>query len=154
MRYSFILLILCFFISIAYSAEMGKFEYKDFYTPKRCMVCHREIYQEWQKSLMAKSFIHKWDDVEYFKLALPHALKLKKVAGVKAGCIACHAPIAFLTGDIPPKPPKENTRANEGVSCEVCHNITGSTEKEPFNFSFIIKPGKVKFGPRCAFILP
>ena len=148
MRYSFILLILCFFVSIAYSAEMGKFKYKDFYTPKRCMVCHREIYQEWQKSLMAKSFIHKWDDVEYFKLALPHALKLKKVAGVKAGCIACHAPIAFLTGDIPPKPPKENTRANEGVSCEVCHNITGSTEKEPFNFSFIIKPGKVKFGPR------
>jgi len=54
MRYSFILLILCFFVSIAYSAEMGKFEYKDFYTPKRCMVCHSEIYQEWQKSLNQK----------------------------------------------------------------------------------------------------
>ena len=129
-------------------AEMGKFKYKDFKKPKRCGMCHKQIYQEWRQSLMAKSFTHAWDDVEYFKLALPHAMKFAKVAGVKGGCIACHAPLAFLTGDIPPKPPAAGTRANEGVSCEICHNITGTTEKVPFNFSYTIEPGRVKQGPR------
>ena len=133
---------------IAEGAEMGKFQYENFKKPKQCRTCHKGIFQEWQQSLMSQSFTHHWDDVEYFKLALPHALKLDKVAGVKAGCVACHGPLAFLTGDIPPKPPAAGTRVNEGVSCEVCHSITGSTEKEPFNFSYTIKPGKVKFGPR------
>jgi len=130
------------------AAEMGKFSYDDFAKPRKCGACHREIYQEWQQSLMSKSFTHPWDDIEYFKLALPHALKLEKVAGVKAGCIACHGPLAFLTGDIPPKPPKAGTRVNEGVSCEICHSMTGSTEKVPFNFSFEVNPGRVKYGNR------
>ncbi|BAT71636.1 conserved hypothetical protein [Thermosulfidibacter takaii ABI70S6] len=130
------------------AAEMGKFKYRDFKKPKRCGACHKEIYHEWKESMMAKSFVHEWDDVEYFKLALPHAMKFEKVAGVKAGCIACHAPLAFLTGDIPPKQPKANTRANEGVSCEICHNITGTSEKVPYNFSYTIKPGKTKQAPR------
>ena len=131
------------------SAEIGKFQYENFKQPKRCGACHSEIYQEWQQCLMSQSFTHEWDQVEYFKLALPHALKLEKVSGVKGGCIACHGPLAFLSGDIPPKPAEAGTRANEGVSCEICHNITGSTEKEPFNFSFIIEPDKVKQGPRA-----
>ncbi len=132
----------------AKGAEEGKFKYEDFGKPKRCGMCHKEIYQEWKTSLMSQSFTHEWDDVEYFKLALPHALKLKKVAGVKSGCIACHGPLAFLTGDIPPKPPAEGTRVNEGVSCDICHSITGTTKEEPFNFSYTINPGKVKQGPR------
>jgi hypothetical protein len=57
-------------------AETGKFQYEDFKQPKRCGVCHSEIYQEWQQCLMSQSFTHEWDQVEYFKLALPHALKL------------------------------------------------------------------------------
>jgi hypothetical protein len=130
-------------------AEMGKFSYEDFEQPKRCGMCHKEIHQEWQQSLMSQSFTHEWDQVEYFKLALPHALKLEKVSGVKGGCIACHGPLAFLSGDIPPKPAEADTRVNEGVSCEICHNITGTTEEVPFNFSFIIEPDNVKQGPRA-----
>lgn len=135
--------------SIASAAEMNSFKYSDFQTPTYCSACHNEIYQEWKESLMAQSFTHKWDEIEYFKLALPHALKEPKVAGVKGGCVACHGPLAFLSGDIPPKKPKERTRANEGVSCEICHNIIGSTEKEPYNFSYSIDPkGNIKRGPR------
>ncbi len=132
----------------AFGAEMGKFKYDDFKKPSNCGMCHREIYQEWQQSMMSHSFTHAWDEVEYFELALPHSRKLKKVAGVKGGCVACHGPLAFLSGDIPPKKPVAGTRANEGVSCEICHNITGTSEKVPFNFSFDITPGKVKNGPR------
>ena len=132
----------------ALAAEMGKFKYDDFKKPYNCGMCHKKIYQEWRQSMMSKSFTHKWDEVEYFKLALPHSRKLEKVSGIKDGCVACHSPLAFLSGDIPPQKPAEGTRANEGVSCEICHNITGSSEKIPFNFSFNILPGKVKHGPR------
>jgi hypothetical protein len=134
--------------SSRYAAEMGKFTYDDFSEPKQCRVCHGDIYREWQQSLMSQSFTHPWDEVEYFRLALPQALKLEKVADVKSGCIGCHAPLAFLAGDIPPQPPAAGTRANEGVSCDICHSITGSTEEVPFNFSYVINPGKVKYGSR------
>lgn len=132
----------------AHGSQEGKFRYEDFKKPGYCGTCHKEIYQEWKQSLMSQSYTHEWDEVEYFKLALPHSQKLEKVAGVKGGCIACHGPLAYLTGDIPPKPVSAQTRVNEGVSCEVCHNITGTTEAVPFNFSFTIEPNGTKRGPR------
>jgi hypothetical protein len=97
---------------------------------------------------MAQSFTHHWDEIEYFELALPHALKEEKVAGIKAGCNGCHAPLAYLAGDIPPQRPAAGTRANEGVSCEVCHAITGFEGDVPFNFNWTIDPGEVKQGAR------
>lgn len=132
-----------------FAAEEGSFTYEDFQKPTFCKGCHGEIYREWDKNLMSDSFTHKWDKIEYYKLALPHALKEPKVAGVKSGCIGCHGPLAFLAGDIPPKEPAKGTRVNEGVSCEICHNITGSTQEEPYNFSYIINPkDNVKQGKR------
>jgi hypothetical protein len=72
----------------------------------------------------------------------------KTVAGVKAGCNGCHAPLAFLAGDIPPKRPAENSRTNEGVSCDLCHSIVGHEGDVPFNFNFIVEPGEVQQGVR------
>ncbi len=68
---------------------------------------------------------------------------------MKAGCNGCHAPLAFLAGDIPPKRPAEGTRANEGVSCDLCHSITGFEGDTPFNFNFTIEPGEAKQGTRA-----
>jgi hypothetical protein len=126
----------------------GMYEYDDFAKPETCGICHQTIYAAWQENLMAKSFVHDWDDVEYFELALPHAMALDEVSGVKSGCISCHGPLAFLSGDIPPARPSANTRVNEGVSCEICHSLTGSTEVKPFNFSAIMDLGGTKYGPR------
>jgi hypothetical protein len=70
------------------------------------------------------------------------------VAGVKAGCNGCHTPIAFLAGDVPPPLPKARSRANESVSCDVCHTIKGKADGPPFNFSYLSSPGKTKYGPR------
>ena len=136
---------------VAYSAdgvEEGSLPYDRFETVETCADCHSEIVRQHARSLMAQSFTHEWDEIEYFELALPHALKNEKVAGVKAGCNGCHAPLAYLAGDIPPKRPAEGTRANEGVSCDVCHSITGFTGDVPFNFNYIMEPGEVKQGTR------
>ena len=136
---------------VAYSAGgagEGSLPYDRFETTETCADCHSEIVRQHARSLMAQSFTHEWDEIEYFELALPHALKNEKVAGVKAGCNGCHAPLAYLAGDIPPKRPAEGTRANEGVSCDVCHSITGFTGDIPFNFNYIMEPGEVKQGTR------
>lgn len=126
----------------------GAYAYDDFHKPETCGACHQQIYADWQKSMMALSFVHKWDEVEYFQLALPHAQIPSDVSEVESGCVSCHGPLAFLAGDIPPPEPAEGGRVNEGVSCEICHSLTGSTEIDPFNFSAVMDVGVTKYGPR------
>lgn len=127
---------------------LGSKSYDQYEKPEVCQACHNDIYQQWRQAMMSQAYTHHWDEIEYFKLAVPHAEKDEMVAGVKAGCNGCHAPISFLAGDVPPPRPEANSRANESVSCEICHSITGFEADTPFNFNFISEPGKVKFGPR------
>ncbi len=129
-------------------AALGSRSYDDFERPRACAGCHREFFPQWQMSMMSQAYTHEWDEIEYFELAVPHAEREPKVAGVKAGCNGCHTPIAFLAGDVPPPKPQKRSRANESVSCDVCHTISGRAEGTPFNFSYISSPGRTKYGPR------
>ena len=129
-------------------AAYGTRSYDDYEEPSACAECHADITRQHEQAMMSKCFVHEWDEIEYFELALPHAEKVAKVAGVKAGCNGCHAPLAFLAGDIPPGRPAAGSRANEGVSCDLCHSVTGFEGDIPFNFNWISEPGDAKQGPR------
>lgn len=143
-----------FFILIIYSysfaqTKLGTLRYEDFKTPEYCgSSCHTEFYQQWKQAMMSQAYTHEWDEIEYFKLAVPHAEKDQKVAEVKAGCNGCHSPIAYVSGDVPPPLPSKNSRANESVSCDVCHSITGFAGDTPYNFNYIMKPGRTKYASR------
>lgn len=125
-----------------------QFPYERFESPKACAPCHTDIARQHEQAMMSQAYTHHWDEIEYFQLAVPHAEKEPKVAGVKAGCNGCHSPMAYLAGDVPPQPPARNTRANESVSCDICHTITGFSGETPHNFNWTIEPGKTKQGPR------
>ncbi len=128
---------------------LGTQSYDKYDTPEYCGAsCHTDFYRQWQDAMMSQAYTHHWDEIEYFKLAVPHAEKDSIVAGVKAGCNGCHAPLSFLAGDVPPPRPEEGSRANESVSCDVCHTITGFDGEIPHNFNWVSEPGKVKYGPR------
>ncbi len=127
---------------------LGKYKYEQFKKPDRCGQCHVEIYQQWKQGMHGQAYSHHWDEIEYFELAVPHAEKDPKVVAVQAGCNGCHAPISFMAGDVPPPHVSENSRANESVSCIVCHSISGMKGDTPFNFSYIIRPGNTFHGPR------
>jgi len=133
---------------VAGDRALGAYPYDRFETVEDCNDCHVDISRQNEQAMMAQSFTHPWDEIEYFELALPHSEKEPKVAGIKAGCNGCHAPLAFLAGDIPPQRPAAGTRANEGVTCDVCHTITGFAGEVPFNFNYISEPGDIKWGPR------
>jgi len=130
-------------------AALGTRSYDDYERSQACATCHVDFARQHEQAMMSQSYTHAWDEIEYFELAVPHAEKEPKVAGVKAGCNGCHAPLAFLAGDIPPPRPEEGSRANEGVSCEVCHSITGFEGDTPFNFNWTSEPGDVKQGSRA-----
>ena len=136
-------------VSAGENMSTAKYSYSDWEEPNDCgSSCHNDIYQQWMQSMMAQSYTHHWDEIEYFKLAVPHAEKDEIVADVKAGCNGCHAPMSFLVGDIPPPRPEENSRANDGVHCDFCHTITGYDGEVPFNFNYVVVPGDTKHGPR------
>jgi len=128
---------------------LGTRKYDDFQKPAFCGTsCHNDFYQQWKQAMMSQAYTHHWDEIEYFNLAVPHAEKDKVVEGVKAGCNGCHSPIAFLAGDVPPPRPEKNSRANESVSCDVCHTINGFAGDIPHNFNYISNPGKTKYANR------
>ena len=135
-------------------AAQGTRQYSDYERPAACATCHTDIARQHEQAMMSQAYVHHWDEIEYFELAVPHAAKDPKVAGIKAGCNGCHAPIAFLAGDIPPKPPAAGTRANEAVSCDLCHTLEGFEGDTPFNFNWITAPGRVKFGNRAGVVSP
>lgn len=129
---------------------LGTRSYDDYENPEYCGTsCHIDIYRQWKQAMMSQCYPHHWDEIEYFQLAMPHAERDEKVAGVKAGCNGCHAPISFLAGDVPPPRPETGTRANESVSCEVCHTVVGFAGDTPHNFNWISEPGDIKYGPRA-----
>lgn len=137
------------FSNAQHASGIGSFKYSDFKTPKYCgAACHKDFYQQWTQAMMSQAYTHHWDEIEYFELAIPHAEKDEKVADVKEGCNGCHAPISLLVGDVPPPKPEENSRANESVSCDLCHSITGFEGDTPFNFNYVVSPGKTKYSSR------
>lgn len=130
-------------------AAHGSRSYDDYDNPDYCGTsCHVEIFRQWEQAMMSQAYTHHWDEIEYFKLAVPHAEKDEKVAEVKAGCNGCHSPLSFLAGDTPPPRPEEKSRANEAVSCDICHTVTGFEGDTPHNFNWVTSPGNVKYGPR------
>lgn len=153
MKKKLFLVVLLHFVgsSLVYcQTGLGELKYDDFKIPMYCgAACHGDFYQQWKQAMMSQAYTHEWDEIEYFKLAVPHAEKDAKVAEVKAGCNGCHTPIAFVSGDVPPPLPGKNSRANESVSCDVCHSITGFSGDTPFNFNYILKPGKTKYTYRA-----
>lgn len=133
---------------------LGAYPYERFERPQACATCHVDIARQHEQAMMSQSFVHHWDEIEYFDLAVPHSEKEPKVAGVRAGCNGCHSPLAFLAGDVPPQHPAAGTRANEGVTCDLCHTITGSAGDVPVNYNYVVSPGTLKQGPRPGGVSP
>jgi len=126
----------------------GAYGYDEFDRPESCRQCHTGIYYQWKQSMMAQAYTHHWDEIEYFDLAVEHAKRDPDFKDAVDGCNGCHAPLAYMAGDVPPPRPEKKPRANESVSCEVCHNISGYDESKLYNYSYYMDPGEVKYGTR------
>jgi hypothetical protein len=113
-----------------------------FTPPAECGGCHPEQFEEWSGSLHALAFLDPLYQGELHKAvnAVGHE--------VARQCEGCHSPAGMVTGEIA-KPGLAGLGpvALAGVSCDMCHSISGITHwqtpsHEPENGSFILNPGE------------
>ncbi|MDZ7314964.1 MAG: multiheme c-type cytochrome [candidate division KSB1 bacterium] len=151
-----VLLLIMMAVLSAGEKNFGTQPYSKFEKPEACGSCHTDIYMQWTQAMMSQAYTHHWDEIEYFDLAVAHAQKVPSLKGPVDGCNGCHAPLAYLAGDVPPPRPSEGSRANESVSCDLCHSISGiqSDDSVPYNFSFVVSPGRIKYGAKEGVVSP
>lgn len=113
----------------------------EFTPPEVCSGCHEEQYEQWMGSMHALAFK---DPVYQGELNLA----VKKVGhDISRQCEGCHSPAGVVTGEIKgPGNAGLSDMALAGVSCDICHSISGTTHletptHEPENGSFVLQPG-------------
>lgn len=113
----------------------------EFTPPSVCRECHEKQHGEWSGSVHNLAFR---DPVYQGELN-----KAAKAVGheITRQCEGCHSPVGMVTGEIrKPGNAGLGEMALAGVSCDVCHSISGVTHwqtpsHEPENGSFILTPG-------------
>ena len=123
------------------SAAGGKaIKASDFEPPEDCGECHDQIYSQWEGGMHANA----WKDPAYTAL---HALASKETRGLADRyCIACHAPVAVLSGEVQPgKEFNVGELSQKGVQCDFCHTVSGSLGIG--NLPAVSSPGPIKRGP-------
>ncbi|PLX42633.1 MAG: hypothetical protein C0608_01995 [Deltaproteobacteria bacterium] len=138
-----------FFPSLVNSDTGEQVPSSDFYPPKKCAGCHRELYKEWNGSMHSNA------------IKDPIFNALWKLAADEGGegtenlCAGCHTAVGTLAGEIT-RDDEGNFQmsdiAREGVQCHLCHSIVGTSMLEtptnmPQNASIIVRPSKVMRGP-------
>jgi len=88
--------------------------------PEICSTCHRDIYNEWSKSMHANAWEDKWYQPDYI---LAHQ---QTDGATDLLCGACHAPVAARTGLLPPADGSQfDATSRRGISCDFCHTVSG-----------------------------
>jgi hypothetical protein len=127
----------------------------DFTAPETCAECHPDKYEEWTGSMHALAF---QDPVYQGEL---NAAIQAVGHDIARQCEGCHTPAAMVKGEVKGAGLAGlSPLAKAGVSCDVCHSISGHTHwqtpyHQPENGSFILSPGKdtddgpvlTKYGP-------
>lgn len=106
-----------------------------------CSRCHRVQAQQWRASVYGR------DDEPVFVAAYARASR-DTSGDVDDYCPRCHIPQALLSRRS--FPPSQLYRrwgpSGGGVTCDICHTISGLSPDWPGNGSFLLSPGSVKRG--------
>jgi hypothetical protein len=112
-----------------------------FNAPEVCGECHEQQFREWNGSIHSLAFkdpVYQGELVKGVK-AVGHEISRQ--------CEGCHTPAGVVTGEIKgPGLTGLSSLALQGVSCDVCHSVSGTTHwqtpsHEPENGSLILSPG-------------
>jgi hypothetical protein len=128
--------------------ESQQKEYHYFEDPLECSGCHWDRFDRWNVSQHSKGFTGDFFQAQFYDLVLPSLDFDEKVKDVHEGCIGCHSPSAFLSGDmIPPRTASPDNhwergtnnkmRADRGIFCDFCHTLDRFEHVVPFNHDYI-----------------
>ncbi len=142
---------------------------EDFSSPAKCRVCHPRQYKEWSGDIMAYSAVSPtFSALESLGSSFS---KAHGGEGFAAGthatalfCENCHNPVSGALGQFPTLAESNGRPMRDfaddvgirGISCEVCHQVSGPNPDDTFlgrlgdgisNNAFLMVPGHTKFGP-------
>ncbi|KAA3601593.1 MAG: hypothetical protein DWQ06_08230 [Calditrichaeota bacterium] len=103
---------------------------------QNCKKCHSDIFEQWNSSVHHNS---SFNNIFYKKT---FELMEKEVGFEKTNfCGSCHDPIVMFTGNFKEGFDKNSQEANSGITCIVCHSISG-TESLKGNANYIFEVSK------------
>jgi hypothetical protein len=132
-----------------------------FQTSDRCLACHNGIVTpsgedvsigfDWRSSIMANSSRDPYWQGSVRRESIDHP---ESVAAIEDECSVCHMPITRLEAKLEghkgqifshlpfDQDKKDNAKAEDGVTCSVCHQIANEKlgTAESFNGGFVINP--------------
>jgi hypothetical protein len=112
-----------------------------------CKGCHDRIVEQHLKSSHEMSFTNPTFQAQYQRDLLPKAEKDPDLSKEARECIACHEPITYaMKGPLIVAFQSVNPGMN-GVTCDVCHTMTGYRGAKPQNGNYIMAPNEIKLGP-------
>jgi hypothetical protein len=118
------------------------------YQPSRmCQGCHDKIFAQHLGCGHETSFTNPAFQAQYFRELLPQIARDPGLIEEARACTACHAPIFYQRTGRHVTPGDRLDPENSGVTCDLCHTISGYEGARPENGDFISKPGQQKLGP-------
>ncbi|WP_406660080.1 multiheme c-type cytochrome [Methanolobus sp. ZRKC3] len=134
------IIFLAFCAHAAEPTTPGEYSSDEFTLTSKCTSCHAFAYSEWEGTMHSNAY------VDPFYLKEVEAASKDTDGLVDTFCSRCHTPIGVVSEEIPPIDGSQMSEiAKEGVQCDFCHTVSGSTGVG--NAPFIVTPGDTKWGP-------
>ena len=129
--------------SVAHAAKSNGIAQLSFASATQCRSCHQDIYREWSRSRMARSWSNALFQAEFAKwIALVKQGKESQSDAI--ACLRCHAPVAAITGDFN----MVNDVSREGVTCEVCHRAAKVVQRDRLHVLVMDPRTRVIYGSK------
>ena len=112
-----------------------------------CKGCHVHINEQQSVSMHARSYENPVFQAQYYREVVPQARTDPRLAEEARSCAACHMPVAHLKRGGELVIGKHVDPKMSGVTCDLCHRISGHEGDEPLNGNYIASPGQEKYGP-------
>ena len=120
---------------------------KGFWRTSTCRGCHDQIVAQHLASSHEMSFTNPAFQAQYQQDLLPGAATDPNIYVEARECIACHEPVAYATNGPRALSLQAVDPEMNGVTCDICHSMTGYRDGKPQNGNYIVEPSDRKLGP-------
>ncbi len=111
----------------------------DAFEPSSNCSCHAALVTQWARSMHAQAL------TDPLYLAKLEQADRETGGAVVPFCEECHGAVAAMAGEVEDRVFSE--QGGEGVTCDLCHQMTGRQEGRIGNTSIVVTPDGVKRGP-------
>ena len=108
------------------------FSWSVYLSNKSCKECHKDIYNEYQRSYHSKGY---FNDILHRHIA-------DKISRKKYDCAVCHMPVALNINSLAEgkeRPDSSSIRQKDAISCFLCHEIAYVKKAHRYNHIILTK---------------